>query len=150
MYSNVHGTVGALIVLSVYAVTNDMTTAMVLGGATAFLSHDPLDRLGEKAYGDMNTTIAWEVVPLVLFSYMAFMSGLWPLYLTGWVAANGMDIIDKKGYLSILWREKFKSGHFFKCHRRQPDVQFTVKQTKLITILSSITLAVTTLFLLST
>ena len=147
MYSNVHGTIGASIVLATYAVTNDPITAAALGGAGAFVSHDALDRLGEKSYGDLKTSIIYEAAPLALFAYMAHLSGMWELYAVGWIAGNGMDIIDKKLYLSILWPSRFgPSWTKFACHRRRPDIQFSLRTTKLATYLSSLVIVAMTLF----
>lgn len=139
MYSNIHGTAGTLIVLGTYALTNDTVTSLALGGTLAFLSHDPLDRLGEKPYGDLKATLAWEVVPLAIFAYMAYLSGLWPLYAVGWVAGMGMDLVDKPAHL--LWNK----GPYFKCHRRAPDINFTLAQTKLATILATLVIVGVTL-----
>ena len=146
MYSNVHGTIGTGLVLATYAATGDTGTAIALGGAAAFVSHDALDRLGEKSYGDLTETIMFEAVPLVVFAYMAHMSGMWWLYAVGWIAGNGMDLIDKKLYLSILWPSRFgPSNTFFPCHRRASNIQFTLRQTKLATYLSSIVVVAMTL-----
>ena len=146
MYGNVHGTVGAALVLATYAATGDTGTAIALGGTAAFLSHDPIDRLGEKGYGDIQTTIVHEVVPMILFAYMAHLSGMWWLYAVGFLMGNGMDIIDKKLYLSILFPSRFgPSWTFFACHRRRPNIQLTLRQTKLATYLSSLAIVVITL-----
>lgn len=138
-YSNVHAVVGTGVVLAVHAITGDTTTAVVLGGAGAAVSHDALDRLGEASYGDKLTTIQWELYPLWIFAMVAYFSGNWELYAVGWIAGNLYDIVDKKLYLSILWPERFgPSWTFFRCHRRRPDIMLTLRQTKLLTIASSI------------
>jgi len=139
MYSNVHGVAGTLLVLGAAQVSPDPVIAMAAGGIAAFYSHDVLDRLGEKSYGDLKTTALWEGIPFALFACVAFLSGQWWLYAFGWVMGNLMDIIDKKLYLAIIWPSRFgPSWKLFPCHRRKPDIQFTLNQTKLISICSSI------------
>jgi len=142
MYSNVHGVAGTLIVLATHAITKDTSVAIALGGTLAFLSHDPLDRLGEKSYGSLATTIRWEGFSMWIFALAAYLSGQWPLFAVGWIAGNGMDIIDKKLYLSIALPSKFgPSWTLFPCHRRKPDVNLTLAQTRFATLLSSLVIA---------
>lgn len=140
MYSSVHATAGTLIVLATYAVTNSTSSAMIIGGSVAFLAHDVLDRFGEKSYGDLQTSLIWEVVPLLLFAVMAYLSGLWQLYFVGWIAGNLMDIIDKKLYLAILFPKRVSFMYLFPCHRRTPNVQLTQRSTQLTAIAAACTL----------
>lgn len=138
MYGNVHGTIGAAIVVSTAIITKDVTITYLVGGMVAFLLHDTIDLLGEKSYGNTKTTIVYEAVPFSIFSIMAFLSGVWEMYFYGWFMGNLMDIIDKKLYLSIIFPSKYKSMHLFRCHRRAPKINFTRKQTINATILCSI------------
>ncbi len=138
MYSNVHGVVGTSLVLAAHQITGDTTAAIVWGGAAAFISHDVLDSLGEKSYGNLETSIRWELYPLWIFAMAAVWSGHWWLYAVGWIAGNGMDLIDKRMYLSIFWPDRFPFGKYFACHRRTPAIQFTLGQTRLATIVSTL------------
>jgi len=139
MFSNVHGVVGTLLVVGTFALTGSLPVAIVLGGILAFLSHDILDRLGERTFGSIKQMAIFEAISLLVFMFAAWMSGLWVLYAVGWVMGNMMDIIDKKGYLSIIFPAKFgPSWTFFPCHRRKPDIMFTAGQTKLASYIASI------------
>jgi hypothetical protein len=138
MYTSTHATAGTLIVLGTHAITKDTTTAIALGGALAFLSHDPIDRLGERGYGDMATSMRWEGITFWIFAMAAFWSGHWWLYAVGFLAGNGMDIWDKRFGLSIFQPQRFPAGRFFKCHRRKPNIQLTLGQTKLAALLSTV------------
>lgn len=144
MYSNVHGTAGALLVLAGCTVSDDPVIGATAGGLAAFFSHDLLDRLGEKSYGPLKVALLWEGLPLLLFASVAYLSGSWWIYALGWVLGNLMDIIDKKLYLSILFPNKFgPSISLFPCHDRRPDIDLTLDQTKSITIVSSMAILLT-------
>ena len=142
MYTNIHATVGTAIVLSTYAVTKSEPIAIALGGALAFLSHDPVDLLGEKNYGSKKNLILFELSALIIFVMAAFGSGKWMLFAAGWIGGNLMDLIDKKGGLSIINLNKYPYGTFFRCHRRKPKYNLTLKQTKLSTIASIIVIII--------
>lgn len=148
MYTNIHATAGTLIVLATHAVTQNTETAIALGGALAFLSHDPIDRLGEKNYGSMEISLRWEGVALAVFAIVAYLSGQWPLFAVGWIAGNGMDLIDKKLGLAIAFPDKFKFGYFFKCHRRAPNIKLTLGQTKLAAVLASVAITTVTILVI--
>lgn len=137
MYSNIHGVAGAAIVVGTYRLTGDTGAALAIGGWFAFLSHDPLDRLGEKSYGGMRKTVVFEAIPLAIFAYCAWLSGIPWLFAAGWIAGNGMDLIDKKLYLAMFFSKRFKVLDWFACHRRKPDIAFTYKQTVAATIAAS-------------
>lgn len=141
MYSNVHGTAGAICTVGVYKLTNDIFLAYTLGVAIGIYSHDVLDRLNEYPYGSLKKTALWEGIPFILFVVFSFLSDNPLLYLVGWVSGNLMDLIDKKGGLSIILPDKFPATFLFKCHRRTPNINFTLFQTKLITIICSLLVA---------
>ena len=147
MYTNVHATVGTAIVLSTYAVTKSEPIAIALGGALAFLSHDPLDLIGEKNYGSKKNFFIFELSALAIFIIAAIASGKWMLFAAGWIGGNGMDLIDKKGGLSLINPNKYPYGTFFKCHRRKPKYNITLKQTQLFTIISVIVVIILSLIL---
>ena len=147
MYSNIHGVTGALIVSGVAEATGGDPTAVALSVVAAFLSHDVLDRLGEKSYGNMATTLWWEGVPLLVFMILAYLSDQWWLYAIGFIAGTGMDLIDKKLGLAIMFRDRFSFGHYFRCHRRQPDINLTLGQTRFATIFATVLLIVVSVYL---
>ena len=137
MYSNVHGTVGTICVVGTYKLTNDLTLSYTLGVLLGILSHDLFDRLNEYPYGGLKNTLLWELIPFSIFVSLAFLSDNTLLYLIGWISGNLMDLIDKKGGLSVLFPGKYPATYLFKCHRRTPDINFTLNQTKLATIVCS-------------
>jgi hypothetical protein len=149
MYSNVHGVIGAITVATTYVLTKNETIALTLGMAIAFLLHNPTDYLGEKGYGSMKITLIYEIVPYIIFWTCAYFSGIWYLYILGWIAGNGMDLWDKKLYLSVFLPKKFPVRKDFSCHRRSSDkiIQFTLQQTKDATIICSIVLIIFTYFI---
>jgi uncharacterized membrane protein len=137
MYPNVHGITGALCTLGTFAVTKDVAISAVAGGVLAFLSHDLLDRLGEKKYKNL---LYYEAVFFFIFCFLAWKSDLTILYFIGWFAGNLMDFIDKKGGLSIYNLKKYPYGTFFSCHRRKPNFDLNATQTILISILATLIL----------
>ena len=137
MYSNVHGTIGTICVVGTYKLTNNLTLSYTLGVTLGILSHDLFDRLNEFPYGGLKKTLLWELIPFLIFVSLAFLSDNTILYLIGWVSGNLMDLIDKKGGLSILFPDKYPATYLFKCHRRIPDINFTLNQTKTATIICS-------------
>jgi len=164
MYSNVHGVIGTSLMLGTYAITKDETLTYLIGMPLAFLSHDLLDRLGEKGYGAK--TLIYEAVPFVLFIALAFISHIPTIYFAGWFCGNTMDLIDKKLYIGIYsdkiisktskdqpWLAKivdkyFRITHFFKCHRRKPNIDFNRKQTIIATVISSLIITVLTILMI--
>ncbi len=137
-YSNVHGVTGALIALGGYQAGGD--PGLLAGLAAAFLSHDLLDRIGEKSYGDMRASFVWEFVPLMVFLAVVSVHPLGWVLGAGWIAGNMMDLIDKRLYLSVFGL--VEPGEFFPCHRRSPTVPLTQRQTKALTIIATIGLLV--------
>ena len=129
MYTSVHSAVGASIVMGTYAVTKSELLAATAGGALAFLSHDVVDRLGETSYGDFKSFLKMELTLLALFGFSAIISGFWYLFAIGWIGGNAMDLVDKKGGLSILNKKKYPFTKIFRCHRRKPNIKFSRNQT---------------------
>ncbi len=130
MYSAFHGSVGVVLVSATYLVTKSEVLAFTLGGFLAFLSHDLIDRLGECSLGKGKTMITHEVIPyLIMIGSGLYINYFW-LFFVGYICANGMDLIDKKMYLSVLFPKKHKASFWFKCHRRKPNIDLTYNQTK--------------------
>ena len=124
MYTNVHATVGTAIVMATYGLTKNELVAGTVGGVLAFASHDVVDRLGETSYGTFKQFLKMELTLLTLFAFSAVISGFWELFAVGWIGGNAMDLIDKKGGLSIIDKKKYPFTSYFKCHRRKPDIMF--------------------------
>jgi hypothetical protein len=165
MYSNVHGSIGIVAVVSSDILARNFFTdnifirlaIITLGVIVAFLLHDPTDILGEKGYGGLKKTLWYEVPPFLLMLALAgataFYAEQWwyylSLYIIGWTAGNGMDLWDKKGYFSIYDPRRYPATHFFYCHRRDAGQQipFTLQQTKNATYISSIAVIILTILL---
>ena len=129
MYTSVHTAVGTSIVMGTYAITKSELLAATVGGALAFASHDAVDRLGETSYGGFKNFLKMELTLLALFIFSAAISGFWELFIVGWIGGNAMDLVDKKGGLSILDKKKYPFTKFFRCHRRQPNITFNQDAT---------------------
>jgi hypothetical protein len=140
MYPNVHGVVGAIVTISTYAVTKDTTITYIVGGLLAFASHDVMDRLGEKKYPSTKFLLLFEGSLFAIFCYLAYKSNLTILYVIGWICGNAIDFIDKKMGLSIINPTKYPSFNWFKCHKREPNLDFNLSQTILISILATLIL----------
>ena len=136
MYPNVHGVVGTISAIATYSITNDY----FISGIVAFLSHDVMDRLGEKHYPSNKFLLIFEGSLFAIFCFLAWKSDKTILYAIGWLGGNLMDLIDKKGGLSIINNKKYPYGSFFKCHRRAPNFDFNLWQTILISILATVIL----------
>lgn len=133
MYPNTHGVVGTLCAIATYSITNDYFSSSFI----AFISHDVMDRLGEKRF---QTLFYHEAVLFAIFCFLAWKSDQTILYAIGWIGGNLMDFIDKKFGLSIWNNAKYPYGQFFRCHRRKPSINLTSGQTILSGYLSIILL----------
>lgn len=134
MYSSVHGAAGTAIMATAYKLTGDTNLALMTGAPLAFLSHIPMDRLGEAGYsniwkGEWKQTALWEGVPFVLFCLIFAQSPHWLMFAIGMIAASGMDLIDKG------WR-LITGNRDVEVHSVTPWVHFTLKQTKLLAVAS--------------
>lgn len=142
MHSSVHGNVGVSIGKTVLAITGVSIFGVILGSFLAFLSHDPVDRLGEKGYPSMKITLLYEVIPFLITMLLGFYDGNFWLYLLWYTSGNVMDLIDKKLYLSVFFPKKFPATYHFKCHRRRPNIQLNLKQTKIAMYISVLTIII--------
>jgi hypothetical protein len=115
--------------MGTYAITKSELLAATAGGLLAFISHDAVDRLGETSYGDFKSFLKMELTLLALFVFSAAISGFWHLFIIGWIGGNAMDLVDKKGGLSILNKKKYPFTKIFRCHRRQPNITFNQDAT---------------------
>lgn len=140
MYPNVHGVVGTLCTLGVYGATKDQTLSLLFGGILAFISHDVMDRLGEKHYPSTKFLLLFEGSLFAIFCFMAWKSNLTILYAIGWIGGNLMDLIDKKFGLSIWNNAKYPYGQVFPCHRRAPNYQLNLWQTIAVGIIATLIL----------
>lgn len=145
MYSFHHGAIGASITNVSTSLLTDPLGLMV-GLPLAFIVHDPTDRLGEGNYGSLKRTLILETVPFIALMITALAFDVFWISLLGYVLGNGIDLIDKKMYLSVLFPNKFKATKYFNCHRREPDIQLTTKQTKSLILVFYLVFVVTMLF----
>ena len=126
MYSAVHSAAGIGLTVAGHSLAGP--TGAVAGAILGVLSHDPLDRLGEAAYGaswpPSRATLMWEGFPLLALTIGAYLAGpQWWLLALDWVAGNLMDLVDKS-----LWL--IGKSPIFPAHHRAPNVQLTGAQTK--------------------
>ena len=140
MYPNTHGVVGTLCAVATYSITNDYFSSAIV----AFISHDLLDRLGEKHYPSTKFLLLFEGSLFAIFCFLAWKSDQTLLYAIGWLGGNMMDLIDKKIGLSIINNKKYPYGTFFPCHRRKPNFDFNLWQTIGISILATLILIINT------
>ena len=136
MYPNVHGVVGIISAIATYSITNDY----FISGIVAFLSHDVMDRLGEKHYPSNKFLLIFEGILFSIFCFLAWQSDQTYLYVIGWLQGNMMDLIDKRIGLSIINPTKYPYLQLFPCHRRKPNYDFTLNQTIAVGILATLIL----------
>jgi hypothetical protein len=140
MYASHHAAVGTAPTVAGYHLAGEAGVAVA--SVLAFLSHDPMDRLGEAPYGQSfppdRQTLIWEGVPLLTFIAAAVLAGsLWWVFAAGWIAGMGMDLIDKGRWF-------IDKPVLFACHRRQPDIRLTPWQTKALAVLAVLVVLVLT------
>lgn len=126
MYSSSHAAVGTALVLGGYSLGGE--GGAIIGSLLAITSHLFVDKINEKPYGDLTSSVVWEAIPMIIFAACAFISGMPWLFLVGWVSGNLMDIIDKKLYLAMFF-DKIKPWNFF--HRSKPSIKLDLETTKL-------------------
>lgn len=126
MYANVHGVVGALIAATTYSLTGDSSLGLALGLALAFGSHFILDMLGEYGYS-LKKILFTELYSLLLFFLCIYKSDLFWVFSFGFVAGNGMDLLDKKFYLAMLMPDKFENTWMF---HREDQVRYAFNNTQ--------------------
>jgi len=114
----------------------------VVASLAAFASHDVLDRIGEASYGGLRAALAWEAPAALATIAGALLSGLWGVFLLGWVAGNLMDLIDKRFGASIIAPDVYPARKTFACHRRPPNVTISRRATKAAAILSAVAILV--------
>jgi hypothetical protein len=136
MYPNVHGVVGTICAIATYKITNDY----FISGFVAFLSHDLMDRLGEKHYPSTKFLLIFEGSLFAIFCFLAWQSDQTILYIIGWFGGNLMDLIDKRFGLSLINPTKYPYMSLFKCHRRKPNFDLTKNQTIAVGILATLIL----------
>ena len=136
MYPNVHGVVGTISAIATYSITKDY----FISGIVAFLSHDVMDRLGEKHYPSTKFLLIFEGILFSIFCFLAWQSDQTLLYAIGWISGNMMDLIDKRMGLSIINPTKYPYLQLFPCHRRKPDYDFNLWQTVAVGILATLIL----------
>ncbi|MFC2110493.1 hypothetical protein ACFLSU_07995 [Bacteroidota bacterium] len=161
MYASVHGAKGSIVITTLFVVAqtfsldfHTLILALVFGSVFSFLLHGPMDLLGEKNYGNNLKAFLWEG-PLALFTFSTFFwHDNWQIFVFGWLAGNGMDIIDKKLYVYYVLKtlkdycfsnksprfdkviKWFEPIRLFACHQRKPKYNLTLKQTQLSAVLS--------------
>lgn len=144
MYPTVHAVTGTLCTLGVYAITKDTVVSAIIGGALAFGSHDVMDRFGEKHYPTTKFLLIFEGILFSIFYFLAWKSNLTILYVVGGFNGILMDLIDKRMGLSIYNPTKYPYMQWFNCHKRKPNFDLTLKQTKLAAYLATIVLILIT------
>jgi len=143
VYTSAHSAVGIGIVLSGYLLAGP--PGAVVFSIPAFASHDLLDRVGESSYGGLSNTAKWEAPAMIATGIASIFSGLWGVYLLGVVSGNLMDIIDKRFYLSSLAPDVYPPKKTFNCHRRSPNIETSLRTTKVISLLSATAIILTLL-----
>jgi hypothetical protein len=86
MYSSVHGTTGAAIMI---------IAPNPIGAAAAFVSHFIWDYVGESSIGNTKKSSIIEGSLLLIFLIASALSGNFWLALIGWIMGNLPDLIDK-------------------------------------------------------
>lgn len=82
-----------------------------LGCLVATCSHFLLDYINESGLTFIDRII-YDVIPSVLLILYAIFTGNLLLLLLGNIFGNLPDIIDKKGYLTIIFPDKFKNTEY--------------------------------------
>lgn len=162
MYSNVHGVISTTIASSILFISDDPVVILGLGSNIAFLLHDPIDRLGEKAYS--KDSLEWELIPFLIFAGASVLSGFWYYFIWFWIMGNLMDIIDKRFYIPLIlpqlklsskikstktykWLAEVQVHKDFPCHTRTPNLFLSESETKLATILASLLIIIVSLII---
>jgi hypothetical protein len=135
MYSIPHAATGLLITTTVYALTQNETLAFAIGIPLAVFSHYFLDFLFEKGMSK-NEVLIFEGIPTIIYVVLAICSGHFWLMICSLIAGNFLDWIDKKLYLTVFFPKKFKPTFYF--HKHKKGIKFTLNQTKLAGIISTI------------
>ena len=126
MYSIPHAATGLLITITVYTLTQNETLAYAIGMPLAIISHYFLDFLFEKGMSKKEQAL-FEGAPTIIYMILAIYSGHFWLMICSLIAGNFFDWIDKKLYLTIFFFHKHKKG-----------IKFTLNQTKLAGIISTV------------
>ena len=135
MYSNPHAAVGLVLTTTTYVLTNSEELAFAIGIPLAIASHYFLDFLFEK-HLSKKEVIEYDVIPSLIYVLLALFSGHFWLAMFSWWAGNLFDLIDKKLYLTIFFPKKFKATHYF--HNHKNGIRFTLKQTKLASVVGTV------------
>ena len=143
MYSNVHAFTGLAITTSIYAVTKSEPLAFAIGLPLAVISHYFIDYLFEKGLSKKEVFV-YDILPCFLYVALAFFSGHFWLFILSWWAGNLFDLIDKKMYLAIFFPSKYKVTNYL--HNHKKGIRFTLQQTKIASIVSSV--LILTIFLI--
>ena len=135
MYSIPHAATGLSIMTTVYALTQNETLAYAVGMPLAIISHYFLDFLFESNLSKKEVLI-FEGVSSVIYVILAIFSGHFWFMICSLVAGNFLDWIDKKLYLTIFFPKKFKPTFYF--HKHKNGIKFTLNQTKLASVISTV------------
>jgi len=135
MYSNPHATTGLAITTATYVITQDESLAFAIGIPLAIASHYFLDYLIES-HLSKKEIILYDIVPSLIYFVLALLSGHFWLMMASWVAGTLLDLIDKKLGLTVLFPKKFKTLRFL--HNQKNGIRFTLKQTKIASVVSTI------------
>lgn len=107
----------------------------VLGAFVATGFHALLDKVNEQGF-KMKDQVIFDIIPTIIcFLVSIYTKDFW-IFFKGWAFGNLFDIYDKKGYLTILFPDKFKSTERF--HWGKPFIHPHVNVTRLIGIVSMI------------
>lgn len=147
MYSAVHGGIGIAVVGVTYLLTQNEVVAMTAGSVLAFLAHDPTDRLGEKAFSSMKETLLFELPPYFVMLFFGWYCESLLMFVVAYIAGNGIDLIDKRLYLSVFFPKKYPATKYFRCHRRKPNIQLTLRGTKNAAYLSGLLIILVSLLI---
>ena len=122
MYSTPHTTTAAGIIVG-------LGDNFMVSIPLAIISHFFVDFIDEKGLSK-DDRFSFDIVPQILISGLALVSGSFWLWLVASMTGNLFDLIDKKLYLSIFYPSKYKSTKFF--HFQKQIIHPKPFQTKVI------------------
>lgn len=116
MHMNAHAAVGAGIALTTYSLVPE---ALLAAAPLAVVSHCLMDLIDEPRGWRRAEHLFFDAAFMSVFVAMAVAAGpeLGLVMLFGWFFGNLPDIIDKKGYLSTLFPQRFPAMRWWFCHQ---------------------------------
>ncbi len=135
MYSNIHTSIGTIILISISSVTEStlgFTGSIFLGASFSAFSHYIVDYLLESNYKRRKDL---DIIFHVVFLTIGFFTGYFWWFFGGMILGNLFDIVDKKGGLYAIDIKKYPITYYF--HRKSgKGIKLTSKQTRNITYIN--------------